>query len=86
MKEIFKYSYNDVENAYLADMVVRSPSGKGGINTNRKLFVFLLHGSKIYFYARGLTELKFVSETSIREFIKTSSEDFWFTKLLGSKD
>ena len=57
MKKIFSYNFEDVGYLPLDDLIVRSASGKEGINLNKKLFAFFMHRNHLYFWNKGVIQL-----------------------------
>lgn len=72
----FTYRFEDVDNQPLLDFIVRSDCQKEALTSNRKLFVFLLHTGKLFYWEKGQAQLGLAAKTQAEELLQINQHEF----------
>lgn len=80
LKSLFRYSFGIVDNLSVLDMCIRSSSSKTEISLNKKLFAFILHSGKLFFWVQGSNKLELIDRTTSQKIRQLTQEDFIYFK------
>ena len=72
-----KYTFADVKNEKIKSFHVRASSIKEKINLNKKLMVFMIHGSTLYYWVDGKNKIEQI-DTGTTSFKYFSDEKLFY--------
>jgi hypothetical protein len=75
---VLSYSFADVQNFEMLDIVVRGDSVPDVVDLNRKLILFILHGNNLYYWTRPLSGLELAGSCDSDNLTKIDDERFLY--------
>ena len=76
---IFKYSFDDVDGTLLNGFHARGSSSKEKINLNKRLIIFMQHGSTLWAWKQGDTSIEKIDENVSNMYYQSDDQIFYMT-------